>query len=73
MTSPISKITNGLLDSIMTLITTKQGITIFLLVLTIFILILWWSHVIKKNGGFITLIFFMATMFMSWITWVQCG
>ena len=72
MTNPISKISDGLIDSIITLITTKQGLSILLLIITIFLLILWWTRVIKKNGGFITLISFICTIFMFWITWVSC-
>jgi hypothetical protein len=40
MTNPISKISNGLIDTLISLITTKQGVSILLLVLTIFLLIL---------------------------------
>jgi hypothetical protein len=73
MTNPISQISHGLIDTIMTLITTKEGISILFLVLTIFLLILWWTQTIKKNGGFITLISFITTIFMFWITWVSCS
>ena len=72
MSNPISKISEGLFNSIISIMTTKEGLTIFFLVLTIFILILWLSKVINKNGGFITIISFIITIFMCWITWVGC-
>ena len=71
-TNPLSKISNGLFNTIVKSITTKEGITIFFLVLSIFILILWLANVIKKNGGILTLISFIITAFMCWITWVHC-
>ena len=61
MTNPISKISDGLFDSIMQMIKTKEGVTIFLLVLSIVLLILWITRVIKKNGGVITLISFIIS------------
>jgi len=73
MTNPISKITNGLIESLITLITTKEGISILLLILTMFLFILWLTKTINKNGGFITLISFLSTIFMFWITWVSCS
>ena len=73
MTNPISKISNGLFDSIMQIIKTKEGITIFFLVLSIVLFILWITKVIKKNGGVITLISFIITIFMCWNTWVSCN
>ena len=73
MTNPISKISNGLFDSVLHIIQTKEGITIFTLVLSILLLILWLTKVIKKNGGVITLISFIITIFMCWITWVSCN
>lgn len=72
MTNPVSKISFGLIDSIFQIMKTKEGITIFLLVLSIVLLILWLTKVIKKYGGTITLISFITTFFMSWITWVSC-
>ncbi len=72
MSNPITKISEGLHNSILSLITSKEGLTILFLILTIFILILWLNNVIKKNGGFITLISFLITIFMCWITWVCC-
>lgn len=72
MTNPISKISDGLIDSLISLITTKQGLSILLLIITIFLLILWWTQTIKKNAGFIILISFICTIFMFWITWVPC-
>jgi hypothetical protein len=73
MTNPVSKISSGLFDSIIHMLTTKEGLSIFFLILSIFILILWISNTIKKNGGIITLISFMITFFMCWITWAQCN
>jgi hypothetical protein len=72
MSNPITKISEGLFSTITTIMTSKEGLTVFFLVLTIFILILWLAKVIKTNGGFITLISFMITIFMCWITWVGC-
>jgi hypothetical protein len=69
-TNPISKMSSGLLDSIRLIITSKEGLTILFLILTIFLLILWLNNVIKKGGGVITLVSFMITLFMCWITWV---
>jgi hypothetical protein len=72
MSKPITKISEGLFSSIKSIITTKEGLTILFLIISLFILFLWLSKVINKNGGFITLISFMATAFMCWITWVGC-
>ena len=72
MNNPISKISEGLLNSFIQLVTNKEGLSILFIVITIFILVLWLTNVIKKNGGFITLICFLISCFMCWITWVQC-
>lgn len=72
MITHISKISNGFLSTFTEIIKTKEGITILLLIITIILFILWISKVIKKNGGFITLISFIITIFMSWITWANC-
>ena len=72
MSNPITKISEGLFSTIASIMTSKEGLTVFFLVLTIFMLILWLTKVIKQNGGFITLISFMITIFMCWITWVGC-
>lgn len=71
-TNPISKISNGLFETLSHMMTTKEGLSLFFLILTIFLLILWLSNVIKKNGGIITLISLITTLFMFWITWVSC-
>jgi len=71
MSNPIANISDGLFSSIINIVNNKESLTIFFLVLSIFILILWLTKVINKNGGFITLIFFLITMFMCWITWVN--
>lgn len=72
MLNPITQISEGLFNTIISIITSKEGLTVFFLVLSIFILILWLAKVINKNGGFITLISFIITIFMCWITWVTC-
>lgn len=72
MTNPISKISDGLFDSFLNLITNKEGLSILFIIITIFILILWLTNVIKKNGGFITLISFLISCFLCWISWVSC-
>jgi hypothetical protein len=73
MNNPISKISDGLLDSTVRLVTSREGLSILFIVITIFILILWLANVIKKNGGFITFISFLISCFMCWITWASCN
>jgi hypothetical protein len=73
MTNPISKISDGLLSSILHLITSKEGLSILCIVITIFILILWLTNVINKNGGYITFISFLISCFMCWIAWAHCN
>jgi len=72
MTTPIGKISNGLIDSITSIMTTKEGLSIFFLVLTIFFFTLWTTGVLKKEGCALTTISFIVTIFMFWITWVTC-
>ncbi len=72
-THPFSKISNGLINEIMKSFTTKEGITIFFLVLSMFILVLWLSNVIKTNGFLLTLLSFIITSLLCWITWVHCS
>ena len=72
MTNPISKISSGLIDSITSIMTTKEGLSIFFLVLTIFFFTLWVTNVLKKDGGALTIISLLTTVFMFWITWATC-
>ena len=71
MTNPISRISDGLLSSFSHLVTSKEGLSILFIVITIFILILWLTNVIKKNGGYITFISFLVSCFLCWITWAE--
>ena len=72
MTNPINRISSGLIDSITSIMTTKEGLSIFFLVLTIFFFTLWSTGVLKQNGGTLTIISLLTTVFMFWITWVTC-
>ena len=72
MTNSLSKISSGLFDSITQIVSTKEGLTIFFLVLSIALLILWLTNLIKKFGGTLTLVSFITTFFMAWITWATC-
>jgi hypothetical protein len=73
MTNPISKISDGVFQSFLHMITSKEGLSLLFIITTIFVLILWLTNVIKKNGGYITLICLLISSFTCWITWVSCN
>ena len=70
--NPINKITSGITNTFLKHMSTKEGISIFFLVLTMFLLMMWISGVLVKYSSILTIISFIITCFMCWITWIGC-